>query len=107
MSHLQLSVLGDGHGYRPHGALLTIVICVVNGRAPRVADLIPTTATLLAVSAGAATAEQLATVAARCAAAGRRIAGVVVADPDSTDRTTGRVPQRPGPASRVQPTRVT
>ncbi|HEX9517995.1 MAG TPA: hypothetical protein VF940_17670 [Streptosporangiaceae bacterium] len=107
LSHLQLSVLGDGHGYRPHGALLTIVICVVNGRAPRVADLIPATATLLAVSAGAATAEQLATVAARCAAAGRRIAGVVVADPDSTDRTTGRVPQRPGPASRVQPTRVT
>ena len=107
LSHLQVSVQADGHGYQPHGALLTIVICIVNGRAPRVADLTRSTATLLAVSAGAATAEQLATVAARCAAAGRRIAGVVVADPDSTDRTTGRVPQRPGSARRVQPTRVT
>jgi capsular polysaccharide biosynthesis protein len=106
-SNLHLSVLQDGDDYRPHGALLTIVICVVNGRAPRVADMMPTTATLLAVSAGVATGEQLARVAARCAAAGRRIAGVVIADPDSSDQSTGRLPQRPGPASRVQPTRVT
>ena len=105
--HLQLSVLPDGDGYRPHGALLTIVVGVVNDRAPRVADMTPTTATLLAVSAGAATGEQLARVAARCAADGRRIAGVVVADPDSSDQTTGRIPQRPWPASRVEPTRVT
>ena len=106
-SNLHLSVLQDGDDYRPHGALLTIVICVVNGRAPRVADMMPTTATLLAVSAGVATGEQLARVAVRCAAAGRRIAGVVIADPDSSDQSTGRLPQRPGPASRVQPTRVT
>ncbi len=106
-SHLHVTVVQDGDDYRPHGALLTIVICVVNGRAPRVADMMPTTATLLAVSAGVATGEQLARVAARCAAAGRRIAGVVIADPDSSDQSTGRLPQRPGPASRAQPTRVT
>ena len=107
LSHLQVSVLRDGDGDRPRAALLTIVVCVVNGRAPRVADMMPTTATLLAVSAGAATGEQLAQVVARCAADGRRIAGVVVADPDSTDQTTGRRPPGPGSASRVQPTRVT
>jgi capsular polysaccharide biosynthesis protein len=106
LSHLMVSVLRDGDANRPHAALLTIVVCVVNGRTPQVADMMPTTATLLAVSAGAATSGQLAQVAARCAADGRRIAGVVVADPDSTDQTTGRRPQRQGPASRVQPTRA-
>jgi capsular polysaccharide biosynthesis protein len=106
-SHLEVSVLRDGDGNRPHAALLTIVVCVVHGRTPRVADMMPTTATLLAVSAGAATSEQLAQVAATCAADGRRIAGVVVADPDSADQTTGRRPQRRGSASRVQPTRAT
>jgi len=106
-SYLQVSVLRDGDGSRPRTAVLTVVVCVVDGRAPRVADIMPTTATLLAVSAGAATSEQLARVAARCAAAGRRVAGVVVADPDSADQTTGRHPQGPGSATLVLPTRVT
>jgi capsular polysaccharide biosynthesis protein len=107
LSHLHMSVLRDGDGYLPHAALLTIFVWVVNGRAPQVADMMPTTATLLAVSAGAATGAQLAEVAARCAADGRRIAGVVVADPDSTDQTTGQRPQQHGSSSPVQPTRVT
>jgi capsular polysaccharide biosynthesis protein len=106
-SYLQVSVLRDGDGSRPHSAVLTVVVCVVDGRTPRVADMMPTTATLLAVSAGAATSEQLSRVAARCTAAGRRVAGVVVADPDSADQTTGGRPQRPGSATLVLPTRVT
>ena len=51
------------------------------------------TATVLGVSAGAATAEQLARVAASAAADGRDIAGILVADPDPADHTTGRLPQ--------------
>ena len=54
--------------------------------------------TVLAVSAGAATAEQLARVAASAADNGRDIAGILVANPDPSDQTTGRLPQlaRPG-----------
>ena len=66
-----------------------------------------TTATVLGVSAGAATAEQLARVAASAAADGREIAGILVADPDPADHTTGRLPQLARPAQRRMPTRVT
>jgi capsular polysaccharide biosynthesis protein len=46
--------------------------------------------TLLAVSSGAATAEDLATIALGADDVGLSIDGVVVADPDPMDRTTGR-----------------
>ena len=105
--YLQVSAMQDGEGRWPGGALLTVVVCVVNDRAPRVTDTMPETTTLLAVSAGAATREELGRVASRCAAEGRWIAGVVVADPDSADHTTGRVPQPAGSADRAQPSRVT
>ena len=52
-----------------------------------------TNATVLGVSAGAATADQLARVAVSAAANGSEITGILVADPDSADPTTGRVPQ--------------
>jgi capsular polysaccharide biosynthesis protein len=104
--YLRISAMQDGEGHWPGGALLTVVVCVVNDRAPRVTDTMPETTTLLAVSAGAATREELGRVASRCAAEGRRIAGVVVADPDSADHTTGREPHPTGSADRVQPTRV-
>jgi hypothetical protein len=48
---------------------------------------------VLAVTSGAASAEQLARVAVSVTADGRDIAGILVADPDSSDRTTGRLPQ--------------
>ena len=54
-----------------------------------------------------ATAEQLARVAANAAADGRQIDGILVADPDSADHTTGRAPQIARPERRIQPTRVT
>jgi hypothetical protein len=89
------------------GAALAIAVAVVDGRAPRVADTMRTTAVVLGVSAGAATAEQLARVAVSAANDGRDIAGIIVADPDSADHTTGRLPQPARPAQRRLPTHLT
>ena len=52
-----------------------------------------TPVTILAVSAGGATAAQLAQAAALAADAGSIIAGIVVADPDPNDNTTGLAPR--------------
>ena len=65
-----------------------------------------TAVAVLGVSAGAATAEQLARAAVSAAADGRDIAGILVADPDPTDHTTGRLPQLAPPAHRKMPTRL-
>ncbi len=62
---------------------------------------------MLGVSAGAVTAAQLAGVAVSAAADGRQIDGMLVADPDPADQTTGRVPQLARPARRRMPTRLT
>ena len=91
----------------PRGAALTIVVAVVDDRAPQVAQVIPTTATVLGISAGAATAEQLARIAVSAVGDGRDIAGIIVADPESTDHTTGRLPQPSRPTQRRLPTRRT
>jgi hypothetical protein len=37
---------------------------------------------------------------------GREVVGLLVADPDQSDRTTGRIPQLPRPVPRM-PTRLT
>jgi hypothetical protein len=74
-------------------APLTVVVTVVDAHAPRVADTMRVTATVLGVSAGVVTAEQLAQVAVSATRPGRPIAGILVADPDPTDGTTGCVPQ--------------
>jgi capsular polysaccharide biosynthesis protein len=89
------------------GAVLTVVVAVVDDRTPRVADTMRTAATVLGVSAGAATAEQLARVATSAAADGRDIAGILVADPDPADQTTGRMPQVARPGQQRMPTRMT
>jgi hypothetical protein len=65
-----------------------------------------TTTTVLGVSAGAATAEQLARVAVSAAEDGRDIAGVVVANPEPDDATTGQIPQLGRPVRRRLPTRL-
>jgi hypothetical protein len=83
------------------------VVAVVDGEAPRVAATTGALTTVLGVSAGAVTAEQLARVAASAAADGREIAGILVADPDPADRTTGRLPQLTRPVYRKTPTRIT
>jgi capsular polysaccharide biosynthesis protein len=94
-SHLWTTALDRGDAGAQLNAVLTVVVVVVDGQAPQVAGTMRTTATVIGVSAGAATAEQLARVALSAATDGREIAGIFVADPEPTDPTTGRIPQPP------------
>jgi capsular polysaccharide biosynthesis protein len=90
------------------GALLAIVVGVADPDQPEVATMMRTTATVVGVTAGAVTADQLARVAVSIAADDRDITGILVANPDPVDQTTGRIPQvvRMTP-QQVTPTRVT
>jgi hypothetical protein len=88
-------------------AALSIVVIVVDSRAPRMPETMRTTVSVVGASAGAVTAEQLARVAADAAGDGREIAGIIVADPDPADHTTGRMPQAAPAAHRRPPTRLT
>ena len=85
---------------------LTVLVAVADGTGEKPLDTLQATATLLAVSAGTVTAEELARMATSAAADGREVVGLLVANPDPSDRTTGRVPQLPRPAHRM-PTRLT
>lgn len=105
-SLLRVTVADDHAGLEP-GAGLTVLVVVVDATSPRVPDMMHTTTTLLGVSAGAATAEQLARVAVSADADDREVTGILVADPEPTDRTTGRIPQLPRPMQRKLPTRMT
>jgi capsular polysaccharide biosynthesis protein len=106
-SNLHLTVIDRDHGDQLPHAALTVVVAVVDGQNPKVSDTLPTTMTVLGVSAGAATAGQLARVAASAAAADRDVVGIFVADPDSADQTTGRLPQLARPGQPKMPTRIT
>lgn len=90
--------------WRVPGAKLTVIVTVVDGQAPRIAETIRANVTVLGVSAGAVTAAQLAGVAVSAAADDRQIDGILVADPDPADHTTGRVPQLRRPTRRRMPT---
>jgi capsular polysaccharide biosynthesis protein len=88
--------VSDGSGTNGYlNAALTVVVVVVDSQTPQIGGTISTSATVIGVSAGVATAEQLARVATSVAADGRVIAGILVADPEPTDTTTGRIPQPP------------
>ena len=87
-------------------ATLIVIVAVVDGLAPEVAETTRGATTVLAVSAGAATADQLARVAVSAADDRRDIAGIIVADPDPADHTTGRMPQPARPAGHRRPTRL-
>ena len=103
---LRVSVADEGDiGGRPKGRL-AIVVTVVDGKAPKMPDTMHTAAAVLAVSAGAATAEQLARAAVCAAVDGPDVVGILVADPERTDRSTGRVPRLAQPARRKMPTRL-
>ena len=106
-SQLQVIVRDHDSGTRPPDAALTVLVAVVDGQNPQVADTTRTTTTVLGVSAGAVTADQIARAAASAAAVGRDITGILVADPDPDDHTTGRLPQLSRPAHRKGPTRLT
>jgi capsular polysaccharide biosynthesis protein len=107
LRNLRVAVTDHQNIDRVRDVALTVVVAVVNGESPRVEATTRAAATVLGVSAGAATAEQLASVAASAAADGRQIAGILVADPDPADHTTGRLPELRRPAHRKGPTRVT
>lgn len=62
---------------------------------------------MLGVSAGAVTPEQLARAATAAAADGRDVFGILVADPEPGDQTTGRIPRLVSPLRQALPTRVT
>lgn len=102
-------VAGNGAPAGDKGAwvALRIHLIVVDRADPRLAGARHTTTTLVSVSPGAVTAEELARLAVAAAADDRAIDGIVVADPDSTDRTTGRVPQSMRRSSSRLPTLLT
>lgn len=104
--NLRIAVSDHEHPAQLPGAALTVVIAVVDGKAPRVTGTMHAATTLLGVSAGAATAEQLARVAASAAADGREVAGVIMADPESADPTAGRLPQLTRLGQHRMPARV-
>jgi capsular polysaccharide biosynthesis protein len=104
---LQITVGNDEEAEAPRAAALTIVVAVLDDQASQVSQVIRTTVTVLGVSAGVATAEQLARMAVSAASDGRDIVGIIVADPDSADHTTGRLPEQSRPAQRPLPTRRT
>jgi capsular polysaccharide biosynthesis protein len=104
--YLQTVGYGDDAGDKGLDAKLIVAVAVVDSPAPRMPELLPSTATVLAVSAGAATAEQLARVATIAAEDGRDVTGILVADPDPTDQTTGRIPRLGESGQRSTPTRV-
>jgi len=83
---------------------LTITLGVLDRREP----VAPTGSdpALLVVAAGAATAEDLARAALAADDAGSRIAGILVADPDDLDHTTGRL-EAAERTTVAGPTRVT
>ena len=69
---------------------LLIYVTVLDRGKPSLGDAPVSEATILSVAVGTATEQELARVAIAVDDVGRRIDGIVVADPDQTDRTTGR-----------------
>lgn len=102
---LRLMVSNDG-GFGQPAVAFTVVVTVIDAQAPRIPDVPRTTATVLGVSAGAATAEQLARAATAAAGDGREISGLLVADPEPADQTTGRIPRLAPPARLQMPARA-
>lgn len=86
-------------------ATFVVVVTVVDGRDPIIPETMRTMITVLGVSAGGATAEQLARAASAAAVDNRDVVGIIVANPDPGDPTTGRIP-RMAPMRRSLPTRV-
>jgi hypothetical protein len=74
-----------------HAAELTVIVTVLDRRSPRMPRLDRSTTVVLAVSSRAASSEDLARAAVAAYESGFRISGVLLADPDPFDKTTGRL----------------
>jgi capsular polysaccharide biosynthesis protein len=107
LGRLWIGVRDDDRARPPGGVPLTVVTSVVDAQAPQVAVTMRTTVTVLGVSAGAATAEQLARVAVSAAGDGRQIAGILVANPDPADHSAGHQPDPGSAGHQRRPTRLT
>jgi capsular polysaccharide biosynthesis protein len=90
---ISTSIVVDTHQEPPGKVALDIHLVVVDRDAPHLAGTTRTTNTIVALSAGMVTAEELARLAVAAAADDRLIDGLVVTDPDPSDRTIGRVSQ--------------
>lgn len=86
---------------------LRVFVVVVDRNLPTLAGTEPAASTVVAVSAGQVTADELARVAVAAADVDREIEGIVVADPDSADRTTGSGPRRLSRPASHRPTTLT
>jgi capsular polysaccharide biosynthesis protein len=104
--HLR-AIVSDADEEAERDATLAICVGVIDTQNPQVPDSMRTTATLLGVSAGAASADQLARIAVSVVSDGREITGILVANPDSADATTGHLPQLGRRGQRRMPTRMT
>jgi capsular polysaccharide biosynthesis protein len=85
----------------------TVVIAVVDRDDPDLSHVQRSAVTVLAVASGAATAEELARAAVVADESGRLVSGIVVADPDESDRTTGRMLQHERAQQVALPSRLT
>jgi capsular polysaccharide biosynthesis protein len=106
LENLGVLVVDEDDAAPPSGGL-AVVVSVVDGRAPRVASTMRATTTLLGVTAGAVTSQQLVRVVASAAGDGRDIEGILVANPDPADPTTGRLPQLARAGQHRMPRRMT
>jgi capsular polysaccharide biosynthesis protein len=104
---ISTSIVIDSHQEPAGTTALTIHLVVVDRDAPHLAGTERTTNTIVALSAGVVTAEELARLAVAAATVDRDIDGVVVTDPDPTDRTIGRVSQSTRRSSSRLPTLLT
>jgi hypothetical protein len=79
---------------------LSVIVVTVQGGEPAVPGALAAVPTVLAVTAGAVTSQELARVAAAVRRSGGRIAGVMVGNPEASDGTTGLTPGPRRPAVR-------
>jgi capsular polysaccharide biosynthesis protein len=91
--HLRTLVGGTSDAAVQAAERLVIVVAVAADEKLQSPETMPTATTVLGVSSGAATAEQLARLAMAATTHGREVAGLFVADPDPADRTNGRFPR--------------
>ena len=96
-------------GEVPDGAKIdmTVTLVVADRKQPELSDVPTSATTILSVASGTATEQELARVALAVDDATRRIDGILLADPDQTDRTSGRHTMEERSRQAVLPVRLT